>query len=160
MLIDSIAELVAEVAAQGGRPAVCLLPRLDWTPSIDDWEPVASLPELDTLASDPYWEVFGEPLEPFVPDHARYLQGLAAAHELTPQLWIQGFHLGPEHVDEIHMAVRLARAAGIEDLWTWGYEACGHITGLGPRQSEVVWEALTEALTGTVPTVPDRVLAR
>ena len=148
VLVDFTAELVAEVAAAGGRSTVCLLPRLDWLPSIDDWEPVAALPGLDTLATDPYWEVFGEPLDPFVGDHADYLAGLAERHGLTAQLWIQGFHLGPEHVDEIHTAVRRAREAGIEDLWTWGYEACGHITGLGTREPGVVWEALTSALTG------------
>ena len=148
VLVDFIAEMVAEVDAAGGRSTVCLLPRLDWLPSIDDWEPVASLPGLDTLATDPYWEVFGEPLEPFVGGHARHLVELAGRHDLTAQLWIQGFHLGPEHVEEIHTAVRLAREAGIEDLWTWGYEACGHISGLGTREPEVVWEALTSALTG------------
>lgn len=46
------------------------------------------------------------------------------------------------------MAVQAARDAGIDDLWTWGFEACGHMTYLGTRQPHVVWPALVEALTG------------
>jgi hypothetical protein len=38
-------------------------------------------------------------------------------------------------------------AAGGEDLWTWGYEACGHMDHLGTREPEEVWAALTEDLT-------------
>ena len=36
----------------------------------------------------------------------------------------------------------------MEDLWTWGYEACGHMSHLGTREPETVWNVLTEALTG------------
>jgi hypothetical protein len=148
VLVDFIREIVEHVTDLGARSTVCLLPDLDWLPGVDDWEAVAAIPALDTLATDPYWVVFGEPLEAFVGGHARRLVDVTGRHGLTPQLWIQGFLLGPEHADEIHTAVRLAREAGVEDLWTWGYEACGHITGLGTREPEVVWEALTDALTG------------
>src|SRR5205823_14435034 len=33
------------------------------------------------------------------------------------------------------------------DLWTWGYEACAHMTHLATPDSAVVWEAVTRALT-------------
>jgi hypothetical protein len=36
----------------------------------------------------------------------------------------------------------------VTELWTWGYEACGHMTHLGTREPERVWEVLTEALAG------------
>ena len=43
---------------------------------------------------------------------------------------------------------RAAREAGIDDVWTWGYEACGHMTQLATPDSPLVWEAVTRALTG------------
>jgi hypothetical protein len=67
---------------------------------------------------------------------------------VNAQIWIQGFGLGPEDTDDIRAAVEAARGAGAQDLWTWGYEACGHMSHLGTREPERVWAVLTEALTG------------
>src|SRR5213078_4461725 len=39
------------------------------------------------------------------------------------------------------------RAAGVDDIWTWGYEACGHMTDLATPDAPLVWEAVTRALT-------------
>jgi hypothetical protein len=53
-------------------------------------------------------------------------------------------------VQDIHVAIRVAREAGIEDLWTWGFEACGHMSALRGSAPELIWEALTDALLGPV----------
>lgn len=151
-LVAFVAEAVAHVADRGGRAVVCLLPIVEGAAGLRDWGPIAAIDGLDTLATDPYWALFDQPVEPFVERFAGKVADLAAAHGLVPQVWIQGFGLGPEHIDEIHAAADAARAAGIEDLWTWGYEACGHMTHLGTRAPEQVWSALTAALTG--PTAP------
>lgn len=149
VLVELLAELVDHVAALGGRSTVCLLPPVPGLHvGVDDWQPVAALPGMDTLATDPYWSFFREPAEQFVGGQARRLVAIAEAHGLTPQLWIQGFQLGPEQAGEIHAAVAAARAAGVTDLWTWGYEACAAMTYLGTREPEQVWRVLTEALTG------------
>jgi N-acetylmuramic acid 6-phosphate etherase len=112
---------------------------------------VARLPGLDTLATDPYWQSFSQPVVPFVGDFARRLQSLSEETGVGAQLWIQGFRLGPEDEADIRTAVAAARAAGVEDLWTWGYEACGHMSYLGTREPARVWAVLTEALTGRPP---------
>ncbi|GGI08414.1 hypothetical protein [Egicoccus halophilus] len=148
VLTDFVRELVAHVDAIGGRSTVCLLPSVDGLHAVDSWEPVASAPGLDTLATDPYWSFFGLDVQEFVGGQARRTAELAQAHQLTPQIWIQGFKLGPDDEADIHAAVQAARDAGVEDLWTWGYEACGHMTHLDTREPERVWEILTEALTG------------
>ncbi|HET9772250.1 MAG TPA: N-acetylmuramic acid 6-phosphate etherase, partial [Acidimicrobiia bacterium] len=70
------------------------------------------------------------------------------------QIWIQGFRLAPEDADDIRAAVAAARAAGVDDLWTWGYEACGHMSYLGTKDPERVWEVLCAALTSQ-PAPPD-----
>src|SRR5439155_16472647 len=103
-------------------------------------------------ATDPYWQAFAQPAVPFVTEFAERLVKLSAGQGIGAQLWIQGFRLGPEDADDIRAAVAAARAAGIDDLWTWGYEACGHMSYLGTHDPERVWEVLCDALT--LPTEP------
>ncbi len=147
-LVEFVRELVTHVAVRGGRSTVCLLPLVEGSLGLRDWEPIATAEGLDTLATDPYWRFFEEPAEAFVGGFADRVRELADANDLTAQIWIQGFRLGPEDTEDIHAAVAAARGAGVTDLWTWGYEACGHMDYLGTREPDVVWEALTTALTG------------
>ena len=67
-------------------------------------------------------------------------------HGVRPQLWIQGFRLEPQDADDIRAAVRVAREEGIDDLWTWGFEACGHMSALGGSDPAAVWDVLCDAL--------------
>ena len=105
------------------------------------------MPGLDTLATDPYWKAFGHPAREFVGRFARLVRDLGEEHGVRSEIWIQGFGLGPEDADDVRAAVEAAREAGVNNLWTWGYEACGHMTHLGTREPERVWEVLTRALT-------------
>jgi hypothetical protein len=149
VLVELLADLVAHVRSLGGRSTICLLPPVSGVHvGIDDWEPVAAIDGLDTLATDPYWSFFGLDAGEFVGGQSQRLAATAAKHGLTPQIWIQGYQLGPEQALEIRSAVAAARAAGVDDLWTWAYEACGHMTYLGTREPERVWQELTQALTG------------
>ena len=147
-MVEFLGELVAHVATLGGRSTVCLLPLTEGTHGLADWSAVARLPGLATLATDPYWQSFSQPVVPFVGEFARRLQALAAETGVGAQLWIQGFGLGPEDEGDIRSAVAEARSAGVDDLWTWGYEACGHMSYLGTRDPARVWAILTDALTG------------
>lgn len=149
VLVDLLTDVVGYVSALGGRSTICLLPPVvGHHVAIDDWAAVATIAGLDTLATDPYWSFFGLPAAEFVGDQARRLASVAARHGVAPQLWIQGYRLGPEQAPEIRVAVDAARAAGIDDLWAWGYEACGHMTYLETREPDRVWSAVTAALTG------------
>lgn len=146
-LAGLIHELVAYTAVAGGRPALCLLPPVGHDRSLTVWEPVAAAEGLDTLATAPYWGVFAQPATPFVGSYAERLRRVAAANGVRAQLWIQGFGLGPEDAGDIRAAVDAARAAGVDDLWVWGYEAAGHMDALDTREPERVWEVLVAALT-------------
>lgn len=148
-LVEFVRELVAHVASRGGRSTACLLPAAGEAPGLRDWRPVAATDGLDTLATTPYWGIFGQPAAEFVARLAGRVRDLADAHGLGAQVWIQGFGLGPEDATDVRAAVGAARAAGVEDLWTWGYGACGHMDALGTREPEAVWEVLTAALTGS-----------
>ncbi len=154
-LVEFLGELTAYVAGLGGRSTVCLLPHTSGSLGVADWSAVARLPGVATLATDPYWAAFREPVGPFVTEFSERVAQQAGAAGIDPQIWIQGFHLGPEDAADIHAAVAAARAAGVEDLWTWGYEACGHMSYLGTREPERVWEILCDALTSPVePALP------
>jgi hypothetical protein len=72
---------------------------------------------------------------------------LAERNGARGQVWIQAFGIRPERADEVRGAVRAACDAGIDDLWARGYEACGHMDGLGTREPDRVWAVVTEALT-------------
>lgn len=149
VLVELLDELVGHVGTLGGRSTICLLPPVQGHHvGIDSWEPVAAIDGLDTLATDPYWSFFDLDVDEFVGGQSWRLTTLTDAHGLTPQIWIQGFQIAPDRTAEIHTAVAAARKAGVEDIWTWGYEACGHMSYLGTQDPDSVWRELTTALTG------------
>jgi hypothetical protein len=147
-LVDFLADLVAYCHAQGAATTVCLLPLVGGVHGLPDWSAVAALPGLGTLATDPYWKAFSEPARPFVTRFSELVGRLAADHGVGAQIWIQGFRMEPSDGPDIRTAVAAARAAGIEDLWTWGFEACGHMSALAGSDPAAVWEVLRGELTG------------
>jgi N-acetylmuramic acid 6-phosphate etherase len=148
-LVDFLREMVAHVADRGGQNTICLLPLTDGPHGISDWDVVASLPGLNVLATDPYWKNFDEEPGSFVGRFARLLGETATRHGVRPQLWLPSFGLTREDIPDLEAAVAATRTAGIDDVWTWGYEACAHMTLLATPDSPLVWEAVTRALTGS-----------
>jgi len=146
-LVDFLREVTAHVAGRGGRNTICLLPLTEGSHGIKDWDAVASLPGLDVFATDPYWKNFDEEPGDFVGRFAKLLAETAARHGVRPQLWVPSFGLTREDIPDLEAAIEATRAAGIEDVWTWGYEACGHMTLLATPDSPLLWEAVTRALT-------------
>jgi N-acetylmuramic acid 6-phosphate etherase len=147
-LVDFLREMTAHVASRGGKNTICLLPLTEGSHGISDWDAVAALPGLDVFATDPYWKNFDEPADSFVGRFATLLAETAARHGVRAQLWLPSFGLTRDDIPDLEGAIAAAREAGIEDLWTWGYEACGHMTLLATPDSPLVWEAVTRALTG------------
>ncbi len=147
-VVHFLREAVADVAARGGKNTICLLPATEGAHGISDWDSVASLPGLTTFATDPYWKHWGEPAGTFVNRFAKLLSETCARHGVGAQLWVPSFGLTKEEIPDLEDAIQGARDAGIEDLWTWGYEACGHMSALATPDAPLVWEAVTAALTG------------
>jgi N-acetylmuramic acid 6-phosphate etherase len=145
---DFLREVVRHVAERGGANTVCLLPATEGTQGLADWDAVASLPGLATLATDPYWKHWDEPAGPFVRRFAHLLRETADRHGVGAQLWVPSFGLDRTDIPELEAAVAGAREEGVDDLWTWGYEACGHMTSLATPDASLVWEAVSSALTG------------
>jgi N-acetylmuramic acid 6-phosphate etherase len=156
-LVNFLREMSAHVAAHGGKNTVCLLPLTEGSHGIRDWDSVAALPGLDVFATDPYWKNFDEPAGSFVGRFATLLGETAARHGVRAQLWLPSFGLTRDDIPDLEAAIEATRAAGIDDVWTWGYEACAHMTHLATPDSPLVWEAVTRALTGgAVPTERQR----
>ena len=147
---DFLREMVSHVAARGGKNTICLLPLTEGPHGIGDWDAVASLPGLTVLATDPYWKNFEESAGSFVGRFARLLAETAARNDVDAQLWVPSFGLTRDDIPDLEAAIEATRAAGIDDVWTWGYEACGHMTALATPDGPLVWEAVTKALAGVV----------
>jgi N-acetylmuramic acid 6-phosphate etherase len=147
-VVDFLREVVAHVASQGGANTICLLPATAGNHGISDWDSVASLPGLTTFATDPYWKHWNEPAGPFVRRFARLLRETCERHGVAAQLWLPSFGLEAAEIPELEAAVAAAREEGVDDLWTWGYEACGHMTHLATPDAPLVWEAISAVLTG------------
>ena len=146
-VVDFLREAVAHVAARGGSNTICLLPAIEGTQGLSDWDAVASLPGLTTFASDPYWKHWGEPAGTFVRRFARLLRETSERHDVGAQLWVPSFGLTRDEIPELEEAIAAARDEGVDDLWTWGYEACGYMSHLATPDAPLVWEAVSGALT-------------
>ena len=147
-VVDFLREMLAHVAARGGSNAICLLPSTEGTQGLADWNEVAALPGLDTLVTDPYWKHWDGSAEEFVRRFARLLRETADRHGVAAQLWVPSFGLTRGDVPDLEAAITASREEGVDDLWTWGYEACRHMTHLATPDSPLVWEAVSAALTG------------
>ncbi len=145
-VVDFLREMLAYVADQGGKNTVCLLPSTGGLHGISDWNLVASLPGLDTFATDPYWKHWNEPAGPFVRRFAKLLRETCERHGVASQLWLPSFGLYANEIPELEAAIEAAREEGVDDLWTWGYEACGN-QSIGTADAPLVWEAVSAALT-------------
>ena len=146
-LVDFLRDMLAHVTARGGRNTICLLPLTEGSHGIRDWDAVAALPGLDVFATDPYWKNFDEEPRAFVGRFAQLLSETAARHGVRPQLWVPSFGLTRQDIPDLEAVIEATRAAGVDDIWTWGYEACGHMTHLATPDAPLVWEAVTRALT-------------
>ncbi len=147
-VVDFLREVVAHVAAHGGSSAICLLPATEGAHGVADWDVVAALPGLSVLVTDPYWKHWNEPAGPFVRRFARLLRETADRNGVGAQLWLPTFGLAREDVPDLEAAIVAAREEGVDDLWTWGYEACGQMTSLATPDAPLVWEAASAALAG------------
>jgi len=146
-VVDFLREVTDHVAARGGSNTICLLPATEGTQGLADWDEVAALPALAVLATDPYWKHWDEAAGPFVRRFARLLRETADRHGIGAQLWVPSFGLDRSDIPELEAAVAAAREEGVDDLWTWGYEACRHMTSLATPDAPLVWDSVSAALT-------------
>ena len=133
-------------AAARTRSAFCRRPKaLTASPTGTS---VASLPGLTTFATDPYWKHWDEAAGPFVRRFARLLRETCDRARRRRAAMAAELRSYADEIPELEAAIAAAREEGVDDLWTWGYEACGHMTSLATPDAPLVWEAVSAALTG------------
>lgn len=143
----SVVDFLRELLARGGAHTICLLPATEGRHGISDWDAVAALPCLTTLATDPYWQRWDDTTAAFVRRFARLLRETCDRHGVGAQLWVPSFGLRAAEIAGLEESIVIAREERIDDLWTWGYEACGNMSALATPDAPAVWEAVTAALT-------------
>lgn len=149
-LLSFLDDMMRVANSAGARNAVCLLPSEDSEHGLRDWTELASNPRLDVLATDPYWAIHSESSDPdeFVGYFAETVASLAQTHDLTSQIWIQGFRLdgGTDTVSAVRSATRAAIDSGVDSVFMWGYDACRIISDIACEDPDAVWSAYLEEL--------------
>jgi len=133
------------VAAQGKRNCICLLPDT-FDAGLPDWDSVAALPQVQELASDPYWED-ADGIEKVRADYSLYakrLVDLCAKHGLESQMWMKLYRIktGTEHFAPT--AAEISYDAGIRNLMAWSWRASEWLSWLRSDNPELAHRRMVE----------------
>jgi hypothetical protein len=125
----------------------CLLPTQSPLIGITDWERIASIPEVDVFATDPYYFYTGmsreEGLEFFRSTGAKAVD-LARRNGKRSQLWLQAFRAPEGREEEFVEAVRIADDLGVDSIFAWPYRG-GEGSNLESGDPKAVWRAIGAA---------------
>lgn len=147
--VDFLAELSRAVKEADRNITViaCLLPTQSPVIGITDWDRVASIPQLDVLATDPYWFHVGLGREEGIglfKSIGKKVVELARKNDLRSQLWLQAFRVPRGRERENVEAVRVADELGADSIFAWPYRG-GEGSILASDDPSAVWSALGEA---------------
>lgn len=129
------------------KNAVCLLPNDNRWPN-PMWEKLAKLPDVDILATDPYWKqrpyATGPrvPLEGFVDTFARKIVDIAKRNHKEPQGWIQLYGLRKQDEADVTQALEMWEKAGVKNIAAWGFRACESYSLLASERPAAVWKLM------------------
>jgi len=126
---------------------VCLLPTESPLIGITDWDRVASIPEVDILATDPYWFHAGldrlQGLEFFRKIGGKAVE-LSKRKGKRSQLWLQAFRVPRGRESELREAAKIADELGVDSLFAWPYRG-GEGSILESDDARTVWRLLGES---------------
>jgi hypothetical protein len=148
--IREFLRFLTDTTAERGLPsAVCLLPLGDDHPhAAENWEEIASLPNVSIIGTDPYWLFTKQSnltLENYVRPHTEKIMALAKEHNLQAQMWLQGFKVPAGREPELIEAVKIFADSGCRSIATWSFKACDHISWIRNDDSEKVWTTIGKA---------------
>ncbi len=129
------------------KVTACLLPTQSPLIGITDWEKIAAIPEVDVVATDPYWFHSGldrdQGLSFFREVGGRAVE-LARRHGKKSQLWLQAFRVPAGREAELLDGVRAAEVLGVDSVFAWPYRGgAGSILESGDARA--LWEVLGRA---------------
>ena len=142
---ESIVALLAHVTKivkrHGKRNCVCLLPDF-FDAGTADWDRIASLPWVDEIATDPYWEAgdSAERVESLYREYSRRVVETARHHGKTSQVWIKNYRITCAEEGHVELATRLAREAGCENLMAWSWRGSAYMSWLASERPDAVYQ--------------------
>ncbi|NOY07793.1 MAG: hypothetical protein GXP33_02995 [Spirochaetes bacterium] len=145
-ILNFLTGMLAYSRDKGQKNTVCLLPTGNpLIAGVAEWEKVAGLPGLDMIATDPYWFVWGEKVEEFVPDFTKKVLSLGEEFHLETQVWVQAFNVPQGREEEVGRAVELIAGLGGKNIAAWSYRAGSPMSGIKSANPQLVWQILGDA---------------
>ncbi len=141
-LTDFMFELT-RLGRQCGMPnSVCLLPAdLDAEGALD-WHVVASMEDVDTFGSDPYWALTSQQPETYVAREVRKVLSVCERYEKDHLVWLQGFRIPDGREEEVGRAFDVMITGGVENIAFWGFMGCKYISEIACDNPDDVWDLL------------------
>ncbi|GFP21013.1 hypothetical protein HKBW3S06_00239 [Candidatus Hakubella thermalkaliphila] len=144
-ILNFLAEMLAYSGEKGQKNAVCLLPTENpLIAGVTKWEKVAGLAGLDMIATDPYWFVWGQKVEEFVPYFTHKVLALGEEFHLETQVWVQAFSVPAGREEEVRKAVELIAGLGVKNIAAWSYRAASPMSAIKSANPSLVWRILGE----------------
>ncbi|MBN2224855.1 MAG: hypothetical protein JW765_09300 [Deltaproteobacteria bacterium] len=143
-IVSFFAEMTGYAKGKGVKNALCVLPDENPLIGISSWEKLAAVPGVDIFGTDPYWIVFGKPVEDYVRTAAKKIAALSARYGKEPQMWVQAYGVPAGREKEVAQAVRVIADEGIRNIAAWSYRG-GAPMNLASANPERVWEVLGKA---------------
>lgn len=126
---------------------VCLLPTQSPLIGITAWEKVATMPEVDVLATDPYWFLGNldrdRGIEFFMLTSQKAVR-IARQYGKCVQVWVQAFGVPRGRENEILEAVEIDDGLEVNSLFAWTYRGGGGSI-LESDDCVKVWDVLGKA---------------
>ena len=142
-MIDFLATLCSYAKMKGLRNSICLPPDKADASGIINLEKLARIPELDTLAANPYWIFLNKDLK-FVATSAKRIVQISKKYEIEPMLWVQNFKIPHDRGAEILEAIAISYAEGLRNFAAWSYYGTEYMSYIKCDHPKSVWDQLGE----------------
>jgi hypothetical protein len=130
----------------GLKNSVCLLPSDLAGDTSLDWHVVASMDDIDTFGSDPYWALHGNVPEVYVPREVRKVMSVCEKYKKDHLIWLQGFKIPDGKEEEVGRAFDIMAEADVQNVAIWGFKACKYISEISCANPDDVWDLVLKKI--------------
>jgi hypothetical protein len=145
-MVNFLDFVTKEVAKYGKKNCVCLLPH-HVNDGIDNWDSIASLPHVNEIATDPYWDK-GEKATEISKNYHKYSEeilNLAKKYNKEAQIWVKNFQIEDHNEDSVTAATWAAYNEGVRNIFSWAFKGATYMDSLSSANPDRVWELQTQA---------------
>lgn len=153
-IVEFLGEMSKTVKQTDPRKGVCvcLLPTKSPLIGIIDWEPIASLDDVNMVSTDPYWVAYQKHglLKAGFDAGISWFKGvlgelmaLAKRYGKKSQVWVQAFRIPEGREVEIAKGIEAAAEMGVDSIFAWPYRA-GEGSILASDRAVLLWRRIGE----------------